>query len=73
MSLSVRVCKLALLSLFQGAQFKQLDKQKAGFQIRGGIKHNSKIIFLISKNESCDPSLEPSRRDGSNDGSQHTF
>ena len=42
-------------------------------QIRGGIKYNSKIIFLISqqKNICCDPSLELSRQDGSNDVSQH--
>ena len=31
-------------------------------------------IFLISQQKiCCDPSLEPSRRDGSNDVSQHTF
>ena len=34
---------------------------------------NSKIIFLVDKSISCDPSLEPSQRDGSNDGSQHMF
>ena len=43
-------------------------------QIRGGIVDNSKVIILIlQKNICCDPSLEPSRRDGSNDGSQHMF
>ena len=43
-------------------------------QIRGGIKYNSKIIFLLfHKNISCDPSLEPSQLDGSNEGSQDTF
>ena len=46
--------------------------------VRGGkrgIEDNSKIIFLISekKNVCCDPSLEPSWQDGSNDGSQHMF
>ena len=39
-----------------------------------GIEDNSKIFFLFLKeNICCDPSLEPSRRDGSNDGSQDTF
>ena len=38
-------------------------------QIRGEIEDNSKIIFLfLNKNICCDPSLEPSRCDGSNDG-----
>ena len=33
----------------------------------GGINKNSKIVFLfLNKNISCDPSLEPSQRDGSN-------
>ena len=49
--------------------------------IRGGIEDNSKIIFLISQkkkkqkknNICCDPSLEPSQRDRSNDGSQNMF
>ena len=43
-------------------------------QIYGDIEDNSKIFFLfLNKNTYCDPSLEPSRRDGSNDGSQYTF
>ena len=29
--------------------------------------------MLFHKNKCCDPSLEPSPRDGSNDGSQHMF
>ena len=38
-------------------------------------KDNSKIIvfLFLNGNISCDPSLEPSRQDGSNDGSQRTF
>ena len=41
---------------------------------RGGYEDNSKIFFLfINENICCDPSLEPSRRDGSNDGSQDMF
>ena len=43
-------------------------------QIRGDIEHNSKMIFLfLEENICCDPSLEPSQRDGSNDGSQVCF
>ena len=37
-------------------------------QIRGGIKDNSKIIFLLNEIIFYDPSLEPSRTDGSNEG-----
>ena len=41
---------------------------------RWGTEDNSKIILLILKEEiSCDPSLEPSRRDSSNDWSQYIF
>ena len=46
---------------------------KIELQMRGGIDNNSKIIFLLNENICCDPSLEPSRRDGSNDGSQNMF
>ena len=43
-------------------------------QIRVGIDDNSKISFLISQpNLCCDPSLEPSYIDGSNEGSQNMF
>ena len=43
-------------------------------QIRGGYEDNSKIISLfINENLCCDPSLELSRQDSSNDGSQHRF
>ena len=43
-------------------------------QIRGDIEDNSKIISLFLDENICsDLSLEPSRRDGSIDGSQHTF
>ena len=31
------------------------------------------MIFLLNGNICCDPSLEPSRQDGSNDGSQNMF
>ena len=44
----------------------------AELQIREGLEDNSKIIFLLSENICCDPSLEPSR-DDSNDGSQNIF
>ena len=43
-------------------------------QIRGGIEDNSILFFLFHiENICCDHSLEPSRRDGSNDGSQNMF
>ena len=31
------------------------------------------LAKFLHKNIFCDPSLEPSRRDGSNEGSQHMF
>ena len=47
---------------------------RSDLQIRGGIEDNSKILFLfLNENIRCDPSLEPSQRDGSNDGLQHKF
>ena len=42
-------------------------------QIRGGIEDNSNFFLFHNENICCDPSLEPSLRDGSNDGSQHMF
>ena len=43
-------------------------------QIRKGIEDNSKIFVLfLNKNIRCDPSLELSWLDCSNDGLQHTF
>ena len=43
-------------------------------QIRGAIEVNLGIIFLIfHKNIHCDPSLEPSCRDGSNEASHCMF
>ena len=43
-------------------------------KIREDIDDNSKIIFLfLNKNIYCDPLLEPSRRGGSNGGSQNMF
>ena len=37
-------------------------------------RDNSEIIFHISPyTHICDPSSEPSHRDGSNEGSQHMF
>ena len=43
-------------------------------QITGGIEDNSKIFFLfLNKNICCDPTLEPSQRDFSNDGSENMF
>ena len=42
-------------------------------QIRGSIEDNLIIFLFLNKNISCDPSLEPSQRDGSNVGSQNMF
>ena len=45
-----------------------------GLQIIVGIEDNSKIFFLFLNENICfDPSLEPSRQDGSNDGSKICF
>ena len=41
-------------------------------QIRRGNRDNLGIIFL-HKNTFCDSLVEPSHRDGSNEGSQHVF
>ena len=46
------------------------------FQLQIRIfQDNSKILFFsfLSENIRCDPLLEPSRRDGSNEGSQRIF
>ena len=43
-------------------------------QIRGGTEDNSKITFLfLNKNIHCDPSLEQSWQDFSNEGQQGMF
>ena len=45
---------------------------RAELQISEGVEDNSTIIFLFLKESiCCDPSLEPSWRDGTNDGSQN--
>ena len=42
--------------------------------LRGCKEDNSILFFLfLIENICCGPSLEPSRRDGSNDGSQNMF
>ena len=42
--------------------------------IRQDTEDTSKVIFLFfNENIGCDPSLEPSQGDGSNDGSQNVF
>ena len=42
-------------------------------QIRRGNRDNLGISLLICRNIHCDPSLELSGQDSSNDGSQHMF
>ena len=50
------------------------QNRKSGQQIRRGDRGTLGIIFNISpQNIYCDPSLEPPRRDGSNEGSQCMF
>ena len=54
--------------------FDTCFKYMSELQIRRSNRYNLEIIFHLSpKNIFCDPSLEPSRRDGSNEGSQHMF
>ena len=48
-------------------------KQVLVFQIRRGERNNLKFSILLLLNICCDPSLEPSSQDGSNDGSQNMF
>ena len=38
----------------------------------GGINQKKKFLFL-NENICCDPSLEPSQRDGFNEGPQYMF
>ena len=43
-------------------------------QIRRGNRDNLGIIHIfLHKSKFCDPSVEPSHQDGSNEGSQHMF
>ena len=51
------------------------DELAAVLQIRMGNRDNFGIFIHIFSYISyiCDPSLEPSRRDRSNEGSQHMF
>ena len=44
----------------------------SGLQIRRGKRDNLESVLLLKK-ICCDPSLEPPRRDSSNEGSQHMF
>ena len=54
-----------------------LDRNKyyqSKLQTSWGIKDDSNLIFLLlNTNICCDPSLEPSQREGSNDGSENMF
>ena len=51
------------------------DELAAVHQIKMGNRDNFGIFIHIFPAEKhiCDSSLEPSRRDGSNEGSQHMF
>ena len=59
-------------SCLQAIAFEKL--QKPELQIRGVMRIIQKYFFLfLNENICCDPSLEPSRRDGSNDGHKICF
>ena len=48
--------------------------ERTEIQIRGCTENKSKIFFLFpNENICCDPSLEPSQRDGSNEGNNICF
>ena len=50
-------------------RFTHIEKtKKSELQIRGGIDNNSDNFSYFSNKTCCDPSLETSRRDGSNGG-----
>ena len=51
---------------------KDIRNSHTELQIRKRMEDNSKIIFHWSS-KACGPSLEPSQRDSSNDGSQSMF
>ena len=47
-----------------------MPDEEAGLQLRGGIEDNSKIFFLFhDENIGCNPSLESSHRDCSDQNS----
>ena len=50
------------IQTFSGSERKETYRDKLGI-----------IFCLLFINICCDPSLEPSRQDGSNEGSQHMF
>ena len=53
---------------------KQHIRQLSDFQIRGDNKYNLGInVIFLHKKTCCDSSLEPSRRDGSNEGDNIVF
>ena len=70
-------CSCLSMALHFWAQNIEGSSNKAipELQIREGTEDNSKRFFFIFLNENicCDHSLEPSLRNGSNDGSQNMF
>ena len=68
---------MKIISVYYGRKTIRQQQQNIylpELQIRRSNIYNLEIIFHISPiNIFCDPSLEPSRRDGSNEGSQHMF
>ena len=70
---NIRQIGKTLVTRTQGTSKSPQYFNRAELRMRGAIEDNSKISFLFLKNICCDPSLEPSRRDGSNDRSQNMF
>ena len=54
--------------------FNVMENIQAQLEIRRGKRDNLGMIFHITPlKHMLNPSLEPSRQDGSNEGSQHVF
>ena len=53
--------------------FQQPSTESSAPDKKGNKDNLGIISHILHKNILCDPSLELSRRDGSNEGSQHMF
>ena len=74
MALTNDTCKAATKIISRTIrQTRPLDKRCVCGGGGGRNEDNSNILFLVNENICCDPSLEPSRRDGSNERSQLMF
>ena len=64
--------RTCITQLLLSSEHPGVTHSRSVLQIRRGNKDNLGMIFFV-KNIHCDPSLEPSRRDGSNERSQRMF